>query len=63
MDVSTASVESCVMVLPFKSISKRELFFGAWTYRISCIGLGNAFNSESISFSETEMFGQVPQMG
>ena len=63
MEVSMPSVISCVRVLPFMSISKRELFFGAWTYRISCVGFGNAFNSESISFSDAEMFGQVPQTG
>ena len=63
MDVSTASVESCVMVLPFMSISMRELFFGAWTKRMLSVGLGNAFKSESVSCSETEMFGQVPQTG
>ena len=63
MDVFTLSVVSCVRVLSFMSISKRELFFGAWTYRISCVGFGNAFNSESISLSDTEMFGQVPQTG
>ena len=63
MEVSTRSVVSCLMVLPFMSKSMKELFFGVWTQRISCTGLGNAFNSKSISFSDTEMFGQVPQMG
>ena len=63
MEVSTRSVVSCLMVLPFMSTSMRELFFGAWTIRKLSVGLGNTFKPKPRSFSETEMFGHVPQTG
>ncbi len=36
MDVSTASVVSCVRVLPFMSTSMRELFWSLYVENVVC---------------------------